>query len=122
MSFRVGDRVRARLRDTGGHHRLPRYVQGRTGIVVAYRGAFPLPDAVVHDRAPAPQRGLYCVRFDAGDLWSTGRCAPEDGCASDAQGASEDGCASGDEGSNGHGVHLDLFEDYLRHESGEASS
>lgn len=120
MSFRVGDRVRARLLDTGGHHRLPRYVQGRVGTVVAYRGAFPLPDAVVHGGVTV-WRGLYCVRFAAGELWSNeerplnGDCPPEDHRP------------SGDHGSNGHGVHLDLFEDYLRHENGrhengEASS
>lgn len=98
MSLRLGDRVRARLLDTSGHHRLPRYVQGRIGTVVAYRGEFPLPEAVVHEPAPV-RRGLYCVRFAASDLWASGSAASSDhGTASD------------------HGVHLDLFECYLRHE------
>ena len=98
MSLRLGDRVRARLLDTGDHHRLPRYVQGRIGTVVAYRGEFPLPDVVVHGDAHV-RRGLYCVHFAASDLWTC-----------DSAASSGHGTASG------HGVHLDLFECYLRHE------
>ena len=98
MSLRLGDRVRARLLDTGGHHRLPRYVQGRIGTVVAYRGEFPLPDVVVHGDADV-QGGLYCVRFAASALWE------DDSSARSGHGPAND-----------HGVHLDLFEDYLQHE------
>lgn len=88
MSFRVGDPVRARRLDTGDHHRLPHYVQGKPGTISAYRGAFVLPDVAVHggDRTP---RALYGVRFAADQLWPA------------------------ESGGSSHTVHLDLYEDYL---------
>jgi len=84
--FGVGERVRAQVSLPAGHTRLPRYVRGRAGAIVAVRGAFPLPDDIVAGRH-RPPRPLYSVRFCAADLW---------------------GSASGS-----HSVHLDLYEDYL---------
>ena len=43
--FRVGDRVRARTVHKAGHTRLPRYVRGRLGKIVADNGNHHLPDA-----------------------------------------------------------------------------
>lgn len=64
----VGDRVWARRQDHGGHTRLPRYVRGHEGTVVALHGSCPLPDRVVaegaHDLEP-----VYAVRFDSDQLW-----------------------------------------------------
>ena len=68
---RVGDRVRVRPHDSAGHTRVPRYVRGHRGTVVALHGTTLLPDRVVagHPGEPEP---VYAVRFDARDLWGTG--------------------------------------------------
>jgi Nitrile hydratase beta subunit len=42
--FAAGDRVRAVLRVQPGHTRLPRYVRGHVGMVVAVHGAHVVPD------------------------------------------------------------------------------
>lgn len=74
--FRIGDRVRT-LRILGpGHTRLPRYVRGRIGRVVAERGCFIFADANAAGSGPAPQQ-LYSVEFDARELWSE-EAAPMD--------------------------------------------
>lgn len=86
-AFRVGDAVRARNVQPAGHTRLPRYVRGRLGRVVRDHGGHVFPDAHAHGRGEQPQR-LYCVRFDASELWG------EDAGARDS-------------------VHLDLWESYL---------
>jgi nitrile hydratase len=69
-TLRVGDRVRARPQDNGGHTRLPRYIQGREGTLVALHGVSPVPDEVAagHPGEPEP---VYAVRFEALDLWGT---------------------------------------------------
>ncbi len=85
MSFAIGERVRTQAEPRPGHHRLPAYVAGLAGDVVAVRGRFPLPDDIVAGR-PLEDRQLCSVRFSARDLWGAG----------------------------GHTVHLDLYEDYLR--------
>lgn len=67
-AFAVGDRVRARTLHSRGHTRLPRYVRGHVGMVVAVRGVHVLPDAHAHgdmERAEA----VYAVRFRSADLW-----------------------------------------------------
>ena len=72
MSLAPGDVVRVRLDDPPHHTRAPRYVRGHRGVIVECEGDFPLPDTVVlttgHSRVPEP---LYCVRFDAAELWGT---------------------------------------------------
>jgi hypothetical protein len=69
--LRVGDRVRAHAADHEGHCRLPRYVRGHGGTIVAIHGTSLLPDRVVagHPGDPEP---VYAVRFAASDLWGTG--------------------------------------------------
>jgi nitrile hydratase len=84
--FSVGDRVRVRLSDPSGHTRVPSYIRGRTGTVVATDGEHLLPDDVVaHVDAPRRQV-VYAVRFLADDLFGSGH----------------------------HSVTVDLWEAYLR--------
>lgn len=63
-----GDRVRAKVGDRTGHTRLPRYVRGQTGTIVALHDPARLPDAVVagNDRDREP---VYAVRFESRDLF-----------------------------------------------------
>ncbi|MEA3214055.1 MAG: nitrile hydratase subunit beta [Acidimicrobiia bacterium] len=65
--FQATDRVRAINRNPAFHTRQPRYVRGREGSVVRYCGAEALPEAAA-DGSDVPQH-LYCVRFEAADLW-----------------------------------------------------
>jgi nitrile hydratase len=86
-AFAIGDRVRTRNLNPGGHTRLPRYARGREGVVVLSHGAHVLPDSNAHGRGEAPCP-LHTVRFTARELWG-----PE---------------------ANGHDtVSLDLWEVYL---------
>lgn len=70
--YEPGDRVRVRLHDPPGHTRAPRYVRGRTGVVVERHGTHPLPDAVVTGADPSLRLPVYAVRFNADDLWGSG--------------------------------------------------
>jgi nitrile hydratase len=66
-----GTAVRVRLDDPRVHTRAPRYVRGRTGVVVGVHGAHPVPDAVVaHGEHRAEP--VYAVRFAAADLFGEG--------------------------------------------------
>ena len=65
--FAPGDRVRARNRNPEAHTREPRYVRGRVGTVVRHAGAEPLPELAA-ENVCAPEH-LYCVRFEASELW-----------------------------------------------------
>jgi nitrile hydratase len=85
-AFKPGDRVQARLVGAAGHTRLPQYVRGRPGVILAQRGAHVLPDANL--RGDGPAEPLYTVAFRAADLW------PEAAASKDR-------------------VHLDLWEGYL---------
>ena len=67
-AFAVGDRVRARRIEHGGHTRLPGYVQGKSGTVAAVYAAYDFPDDTPgYEDAPAQQ--LYSVRFEGRELW-----------------------------------------------------
>ena len=66
-AFTVGDTVTTKTHTTADHSRLPQYAQGRTGKILAYRGAHLLPDkgaAGVHEA-----KHLYTVEFTARELW-----------------------------------------------------
>ncbi|GAB4038847.1 MAG: nitrile hydratase subunit beta [Rubrivivax sp.] len=66
-AFGVGQRVRARNLHPRGHTRLPRYVRGHVGTVVAVRGVHVFPDTnVAGDERP---QWLYTVEFEATELW-----------------------------------------------------
>lgn len=66
--FAVGDGVVVRPDDPPGHTRVPGYLRGRPGVVVAARPACPWPDRRAHGWGEDPQ-WLYAVRFDGADLW-----------------------------------------------------
>ncbi len=95
--FAVGDRV-VTMADAphAGHHRLPRYVRGRTGTVARVYPAFTFPDAVAHNDGEQPTY-VYAVGFDGRDLW-------------------------GPDGDPNQVCHLDLFEPYLSPANGEPSA
>jgi nitrile hydratase len=66
--FAVGDRVRAVSMHPAGHTRLPRYVRGHVGTVIAVHGAHVFPDSNARAGGERPQ-WLYTVAFDGAELW-----------------------------------------------------
>lgn len=74
--FKPGDAVRARNMHPVGHTRLPRYLRGHRGEVVAARGAHVFPDSHARGKGEDPQ-WLYTVRFGARDLWGEDRRASD---------------------------------------------
>ncbi len=86
-TFRVGDEVRARNVQPGGHTRLPRYARGKRGTILRLHGVHVLPDSNAHGTGERPQQ-LYGVRFEAAELW-------------------------GETAHEREAVHLDLWESYL---------
>jgi len=65
--FGVGETVRARNLHPAGHTRLPRYVRGHVGTVVAAHGCHVYPDSSV--RGDEDPQWLYTVRFEGRELW-----------------------------------------------------
>jgi nitrile hydratase len=86
--FAVGDAVVTRNDHPRGHTRLPRYARGRRGVVVARYGTQVFADTSAHGLGEQPQP-LYCVRFEARELWGSAASATE-------------------------AIHIDLWESYLR--------
>jgi nitrile hydratase len=78
-AFAEGDKVRARNLNPPGHTRLPRYVRGRRGVIVARRGAHVFPDSHAHGKGEDP-RPLYSVRFTARELWGPDANARDSVC------------------------------------------
>jgi len=70
--FGTGDQVRVREWHPPGHTRCPRYVRGKTGVVVRLDGSYPVPDVEAHGGGRRPEP-TYSVRFDAAQLWSDGQ-------------------------------------------------
>lgn len=66
-SFRVGDRVRARVDGTARHTRLPRYADGAVGEITRIHGCHVFPDTHAVREGEQPQ-WLYSVRFAGDDL------------------------------------------------------
>ncbi|HSC63561.1 MAG TPA: nitrile hydratase subunit beta [Caldimonas sp.] len=66
--FRAGDRVRVKTDHVRGHVRMPAYIRGHVGVVVAESPAYPFPDAHAHGVA-ADDEPTYDVRFSAQELW-----------------------------------------------------
>lgn len=66
--FATGDCVRVVLRGQPGHTRLPRYVRGHAGVVVALHGAHVVPDENAQGRAIAEP--LYTIAFALAELFS----------------------------------------------------
>ena len=72
MSLPAGARVRVRAIDPDHHTRMPRYVRGQAGEVVAVLGRWPLPDDSARSIVPPRVEACYAVRFSAADLWGSG--------------------------------------------------
>jgi hypothetical protein len=70
MSYVAGQRVRAKAGDPDHHTRIPRYVRGHTGQIVARLGDWPLPDASV--AGVTKPETCYAVRFAAAELFGGG--------------------------------------------------
>jgi nitrile hydratase len=85
--FKVRQRVRARYINPAGHTRLPRYVRGKTGVIVRDHGVYVFPDSNAHFQGEQRQH-VYSVRFAATELWGAA-ASPRDS------------------------VHLDLWDSYL---------
>jgi hypothetical protein len=71
MRFPPGSRVRARAGDPDHHTRLPGYLHGQAGEVVAVAPATPLPDDVARGLAEPRVEPVYAVRFHGSDLWGS---------------------------------------------------
>ncbi len=67
-SHAVGDRVRVREDYVAGHVRMPGYIRGKTGLVVAISPAYPYPDAHAHG-VQAADEPTYDVQFRSDHLW-----------------------------------------------------
>ena len=67
-TFTPGVRVRARAINPTTHTRLPRYLRGHVGEVIAHHGAHVFPDSNALFEGENPQH-LYTVRFRAAELW-----------------------------------------------------
>ena len=85
--FKLRQRVLARNINPTGHTRLPRYVRGKTGVIVRDHGVYIFPDSNAHFQGEKRQH-VYSVRFAARELWGE-IASPRDS------------------------VHLDLWDDYL---------
>ena len=71
--FNLGDNVSVRANNSNtrvekGHTRLPDYVKGMAGKVIAYHGSHVFPDANAHFLGESPE-ALYSVEFKSQDLW-----------------------------------------------------
>ena len=71
--FNLGESVSVRTNNSNtkvenGHTRLPEYVKGRIGKVIAYHGSHVLPDTNAHFLGESPE-ALYSVEFKSQDLW-----------------------------------------------------
>jgi len=82
--YAVGSVVRVREWHPLGHTRAPRYVRGKSGVVVRYDGIYSVPDVEYHCDAKR-REPTYSVRFEAAELW----------------------------GEPGDPIHVDLWESYL---------
>jgi thiocyanate hydrolase subunit alpha len=67
--FAIGDRVSVREATTLFHHRTQSYVRGRTGVVVAYRPKWLIPEDEAWEREDGRVEPFYVVRFRQADLW-----------------------------------------------------
>jgi len=72
VSYPAGSAVRVRTGDPDHHTRVPRYVRGHTGEVVAVLGQWELPDDCARGVDPPRVETCYAVRFAAADLWGSG--------------------------------------------------
>jgi nitrile hydratase subunit beta len=81
--FVVGDLVRVRDESPSGHTRLARYVRGKVGTVIAYRGSFVFPDSAGNEGEEDPQH-LYTIQIDGAALWGPKNSEPRTSSTFDA--------------------------------------
>ena len=72
MSYEAGARVRVKASDPDHHTRVPRYVRGHTGVIVAVIDQWPVPDDSARGIDPPRVQTCYAVRFSAADLLGRG--------------------------------------------------
>ena len=68
QSFAIGERVRVKNEFIAGHTRMPGYIRGKTGVVVAITPPYPFPDSAGHGMTAAWEP-TYDVAFRSEDLW-----------------------------------------------------
>jgi hypothetical protein len=68
QSFAIGEHVRVKNEFTSGHTRMPGYIRGKTGVVVAITPSYPFPDAAGHGMAETWEP-TYDVGFRSEELW-----------------------------------------------------
>lgn len=66
--FKQGQTVVVSSTGASGHTRLPAYVRGRRGLIVALHGGWVLPDTHAHGLGENPEH-LYTVSFSGVELW-----------------------------------------------------
>ena len=66
--FALGDAVRTHAGEVPHHTRLPGYVRGKRGLIVAHHGAHVFADAHATGRGEMPCH-LYTVAFEGRELW-----------------------------------------------------
>ena len=71
-AYSPGARIRVRADDPDHHTRMPRYVRGHVGEIVAALNHWPLPDDTARGIVPPRVQTCYAVRFSAADLWGSG--------------------------------------------------
>lgn len=68
QSFAIGEVVRVKNEFVSGHVRMPGYIRGKQGVVVAQSPPYPFPDAAAHNMQ-VTEEPTYDVRFRSVDLW-----------------------------------------------------
>ena len=72
--FSVGQKIKTRRADnkfiSGGHTRLPKYVERCEGKIEICHGAHVFPDTHAHNLGEQPEH-LYTVSFSASELWES---------------------------------------------------
>jgi nitrile hydratase subunit beta len=71
VTYSPGTTIRVRADDPDHHTRMPRYVRGHVGEIVAALDRWPLPDDSARGLPPRTET-CYAVRFTAADLWGSG--------------------------------------------------
>lgn len=77
--FQVGGTVRAKNLNVDGHTRLPRYVRGHVGTIIADCGGQVYPEVSARLEGDGPER-LYTIQFTARELWGAEANAKDTVC------------------------------------------
>ena len=68
QNFSIGETVQVKNEFVSGHTRMPGYIRGKQGVVVAKSPPYPFPDAAAHNMQ-VTEEPTYDVRFRSADLW-----------------------------------------------------